>query len=145
MKKLVRLQIPFESLLDTLIFLDIDQLYQLKDVLNRAIEQAKYNKLRDLLAAEKWLEAELETVAIMWKISGSKIPGFIHCEYINKIPCEDLQAIDNLWTKYSKGHFGFSVQKRIWDEIRGTTYDTYDRQDFKSFMKVGRKFDSRVG
>lgn len=145
MKKLVRLQIPFESLLDTLIFLDIDQLYQLKAVLTKTIEQAKYNKLRDLLAAENWLEAEQETATVLWEISGSKIPGFIHGEYIKKIPCEDLQAIDNLWTEYSNGHFGFSVQKRIWNEIRGKPYDTYDTQDFKSFMKVGRKFDSRVG
>ncbi len=142
MRKLVQLQIPFESLLDTLTSLDIDQLYQLKDVLNRTIEQAKYNKLRDLLASKKWVKAEQETAAVMWKISGSKIPGFIHGEYIKKIPCEDLQTIDNLWTEYSNGHFGFSVQRRIWNEIGGKPYDT---QDFKSFMKIGRKFDIRVG
>ena len=145
MTKLIQLQIPFDSLLDTLISLDINQLYQLKDVVNRAIEQAKYNKLRDLLAAGEWLEADQETAAVMWTISGSQIPGFIHGEYIKKIPCEDLKAIDNLWTEYSNGHFGFSVQKQIWDEIQEKAYDTYDTQDFKSFMKVGRKFDGSVG
>ena len=145
MRKLVQLQIPFESLIDTLTSLDIDQLYQLKNVLDRAIEQNKYNKLRDLLAAGEWLEADKETAAVMWTISGSKIPGFIHGEYINKIPCEDLQAIDNLWTKYSNGRFGFSVQKRIWDDVGGKPYDTYDILDLKSFTKVCKKFCSLVG
>ncbi|MFM6400419.1 GUN4 domain-containing protein, partial [Planktothrix sp.] len=38
---------------------------------------------------------------------------------INNFPCEDLRTIDQLWVKYSNGHFGFSIQKKIWLEIGG--------------------------
>ncbi len=38
---------------------------------------------------------------------------------IEDIPCTDLRTIDQLWVKYSDGHFGFSVQKRIWEELGG--------------------------
>lgn len=38
---------------------------------------------------------------------------------IQKFPCEDLKTIDQLWVKYSKGRFGFSIQKQIWQEVGG--------------------------
>ena len=33
---------------------------------------------------------------------------------INEFPCQDLCNINRLWTKYSRGKFGFSVQNKIW-------------------------------
>lgn len=41
----------------------------------------------------------------------------------------DLKTIDELWTKYSDGRFGFSIQSQIWKELGGKelggTYDNY--------------------
>lgn len=39
-------------------------------------------------------------------------------EDIRKFPCSSLKAIDQLWTQYSGGHFGFSVQSRIYEECK---------------------------
>ena len=39
---------------------------------------------------------------------------------IDNFPCEDLRTIDQLWVKYSDGRFGFSVQKRIYQNLGGT-------------------------
>jgi len=47
-----------------------------------------------------------------------------------------LRTIDQLWVKYSNGRFGFSVQKRIYQSLRGTT--KYDE-------KVWERFGDRVG
>lgn len=33
---------------------------------------------------------------------------------ILRLPAEDLKTIDALWTIYSEGQFGFSVQKQLW-------------------------------
>jgi hypothetical protein len=41
----------------------------------------------------------------------------IDTESIEKFPCADLRTIDRLWVKYSDGRFGFSVQKRIWENV----------------------------
>ena len=73
-----------------------------------------YTKLRDLLAAGEWKEADRETRSLMLKIAGLKQEDKLDIQSIRNFPCTDLRTIDTLWVKYSNGHFGFSVQKRIW-------------------------------
>ena len=100
-----------------------------------------YRKLRELLTAGKWNEADYETLAIMLKVCRREneswlqvknqvkdigeflekfpclSPGWLRVKDIKKFPCTDLSTIDQLWVTYSKGRFGFSVQKRIYDAI----------------------------
>jgi GUN4-like/CHAT domain len=79
-----------------------------------------YTLLRDLLANSKWQEADQETMAIMLKIFTREKEGWLRSQDIEKFPCSHLQVIDQLWVKYSNGRFGFSVQKRIWQDIGAT-------------------------
>ena len=74
-----------------------------------------YTRLRNLLAAGKWREADQETNAVMLKAAGTEKEDCLSSESIQNFPCTDLRTIDQLWVKYSGGHFGFSVQKRIWE------------------------------
>lgn len=76
-----------------------------------------YTRLRDLLKAGQWKEADQETLAVMLKATGREQEGWLDRESINNFPCADLRTIDQLWVKYSDGHFGFSVQKRIWESV----------------------------
>lgn len=78
-----------------------------------------YQKLRDLLKAGNWREADQETARVMLKVTGREEEGWLDIESINNFPCTDLRTIDRLWVKYSNGRFGFSVQKRIWQEVGG--------------------------
>ena len=85
----------------------------------------RYQKLRDLLKAEKWKEADKETANVMLQVAGREEEGWLDTDDIKNFPCEDLRLIDQLWLKYSNGRFGFSVQKRIWQEVGGKVdYDT---------------------
>ncbi|WP_293181188.1 MULTISPECIES: GUN4 domain-containing protein [unclassified Microcoleus] len=94
-----------------------------------------YSKLRDLVAANKWEEADRETLRVMLKVAGTK-QEWLDTESIEKFPCEDLRTIDQLWVKYSKGHFGFSVQKLIYQSLGGTSgYNS----------EVWGRFGDRVG
>jgi Ca2+-binding EF-hand superfamily protein len=88
-----------------------------------------YTKLRDLLAQRKWKEADEETLAVMLKVAGREEDGSLRVEDIKKFPCTDLRAIDTLWVKYSKGRFGFSIQRRIWDssDVNGNLGKFVDR------------------
>ncbi|HEY9606946.1 MAG TPA: GUN4 domain-containing protein, partial [Allocoleopsis sp.] len=89
-----------------------------------------YTKLRDLLTQGNWKEADEETLLVMLKVAGRKKDSWLRVEDIEKFPCTDLRTIDTLWVKYSKGRFGFSVQKRIWESVGGTPdadYETYCR------------------
>jgi uncharacterized caspase-like protein len=76
-----------------------------------------YRRLRDLLKAEEWKKADQETLAVMLEVSGRQKEGWLDYESIKNFPCTDLRTIDQLWIKYSKGHFGFSVQKRIYESV----------------------------
>jgi len=85
-----------------------------------------YTKLRDLLATGQWKEADEETANKMLQVAERTSEGWLSEEDIDRFPCEDLRTIDQLWVKYSKGLFGFSVQKRIYQSLGGTR--EYDRK-----------------
>jgi hypothetical protein len=97
-----------------------------------------YAKLRDLLKAGKWKEADRETndcMRCMREVMDRQNEGCLGVEEIKEFPCQDVQNIDRLWVKYSNGKFGFSVQKKIWQEC-GSPMENND--DWK-------KFGDRVG
>ena len=95
-----------------------------------------YTKLRDLLATEEWEEADEETTNKMVEAAGRTKERWLRIEDIDRFPCEDLRTIDQLWVKYSNGHFGFSVQKRIYESLGGSR--EYDE-------KIWEAFGDRVG
>jgi len=88
-----------------------------------------YTRLRDLLAAGKWKEADKETLKVMLKATRREKEYYFTRESIDNFPCDDLRTIDQLWVEYSQGHFGFSVQKKIWLEVGG--------KDDKTIWKLG--------
>ena len=94
-----------------------------------------YKKLRDLLAAGKWQEADKETRAIMLKVCNRENKLLLTQTQIEEFPCEDLHTIDQIWVKYSNGHFGFSVQKLIWQMIGGCRQANYQTEcDFGDWV-----------
>ncbi|MCC3529635.1 MAG: GUN4 domain-containing protein [Microcoleus sp. PH2017_22_RUC_O_B] len=90
-----------------------------------------YINLRNLLAAKKWQEADYETGKMMLKVASREEEGWLEPEHLEKFPCEDLRTIDQLWVKYSNGRFGFSVQKRIYQSLGGTS--KYDDEIWNQF------------
>jgi serine/threonine protein kinase len=96
-----------------------------------------YMHLRKLLAAKQWKEADQETERVMLKVANRGKEGWLDRESIEKFPCEDLRTIDQLWVKASNGHFGFSVQKRIWQEVGG-------KIDYETEKRLGDRVGWRV-
>ncbi len=94
-----------------------------------------YAKLRDLLQANQWKEADRETYLRMLEAVGRKDGDWLRAEELLTFACADLQTIDRLWVKYSNGHFGFSVQKKIWQQCGSPTSDGKDWDRF--CVKVG--------
>ena len=67
-----------------------------------------YTRLRDLLVAGKWKEADEETRKVMLKAARREKELYFDEESIENFPCDDLRTIDQLWVKYSQGHLGAS-------------------------------------
>ncbi|MGM3307603.1 GUN4 domain-containing protein [Anabaena sp. WFMT] len=103
--------------------------------LKSAVEQ-DYTRLHDLLAAEKWKEADKETARVMLAVMKRGQEGWLDVEHIDNFPCEDLCIIDKLWIRYSNGKFGFSVQKNIYQGLGGTR--NYE-------PKIWTAFEDKVG
>ncbi|MBD2092556.1 GUN4 domain-containing protein [Microcoleus sp. FACHB-1515] len=89
-----------------------------------------YERLRDLLKANQWQEADEETESIIASLCGKEALNFdnrtVFGSYISdnltaddivNISRKNLSIIDNLWVVYSGGRFGFSVQKQIFEYV----------------------------
>ncbi len=108
-----------------------------------------YTRLRDLLAAGRWKEAEGETKRVMLQAAGREKEGLLDRESSENFPKQDLRTIDQLWVKFSNGRFGFSVQKRILERLVGqenVNPETSERyscaEDFKAHIN---EFGEYVG
>jgi hypothetical protein len=80
-----------------------------------------YTPLRDLLAAGNWREADQETYRVMIRAVGKNEGDWFTVDELSNFPCVDLKTIDSLWVNYSNGHFGFSIQKKIWQACGSPT------------------------
>jgi hypothetical protein len=73
-----------------------------------------YTKLRALLSASKWQEANQETWNVMCQAARKNAGSVLSAEDIKQIACDDLKIIDSLWKQYSQGRYGFSAQNQIY-------------------------------
>lgn len=118
-----------------------DLLFNEKQILDRSLfsdsyTKADYRTLRSLLIAQKWAEADIETEQLMLKIASRQVEGYLDLQQIESFPIAELKTIDYLWTKYSDGRFGFSVQKCIYQSLGGN--DIYNQ-------KIWEEFGDRIG
>lgn len=82
--------------------------------------EADYTSLRNLLIAQRYQEADWETYRVVLEVAQRERKGWLrHCD-LDDFPSLDLQTIDRLWVVYTNGHFGFSVQKQIYQGLGGT-------------------------
>ena len=77
---------------------------------------ANYVPLLTALQLEKWEAADQLTRDMLIWIGGegTRERNFVYFAEAKGLPMKDMKTIDDLWTVYSKGKFGYSVQKKIW-------------------------------
>ncbi|MBD1856852.1 MULTISPECIES: GUN4 domain-containing protein [Leptolyngbya] len=80
-----------------------------------------YIPLRNMLKKGQWQDADEETFRVMCAVTGREKEKWLREEDLRQFPSQDLRTIDRLWRKHSGGRFGFSVQKRIWQECGSPT------------------------
>ncbi|MDY6785767.1 MAG: serine/threonine-protein kinase [Cyanobacteriota bacterium] len=98
-----------------------------------------YSCLQHLLASQQWKEANQETIAFILRVAGKATESDLIEQDIQFFPCTELRTIDQLWVKYSKGRFGFSIQKEIWCSLGGD-----DANEFEFWERFGQRVGWRV-
>ncbi len=108
------------------------ELRQLKDELP---EENFYSQLEDYLQQGDWRKADEETAWLFYLVFVQQ--GYENWyELCEKFPSKTLNQIDQLWVDYSQGHFGFSIQKRIWESVGGNP-----NADYLTWTKFGKQVE----
>lgn len=94
-------------------------------------------KLEDSLREKQWRDADRLTLRILILASQKNNTYLfgssdLSISDVERISCTDLRTVDELWVKYSNGHFGFSVQNEIWQEV--------EKDETAFCLRVGWKF-----
>lgn len=106
------------------------------------------SRLRDLLKAKNFKEADIETRRILLHISNRQSVGYLRDEDILNLSCQNLREIDQLWSQYSNGKFGYTAQKKIWKKHGinlDSTFTTVRASPYVFVEEISKGFPSEVG
>ena len=117
-----------------------ERLARMEDKLMLITDIERYQKLQGLLKVGKLLEADDETVRVIMQEASKTDREDLTPDEVKVFPCSVLRVIDRLWTTYTGGRFGFSVQLKIYQEVGGTL-ETAIAQDLDTLRRLG----DRVG
>ncbi len=84
--------------------------------LTAVAQDSKYQLLEALLKMQHWQGADEETYRLIITTVGKEKGQVLSRVDLKNFPYDDLRTLDQLWVKYSKGKWGFSIQKQIWQE-----------------------------
>jgi serine/threonine protein kinase len=92
-----------------------------------------YTRLRDFLFNKNWKEADRETWTVLCQCLSLPPETKLEIDRIYQLPCADLQTVDRLWGYYSQGRFGFSIQKQIYESVKGDYIRFCDRVNWPTY------------
>ncbi|NJK34469.1 MAG: protein kinase [Oscillatoriales cyanobacterium SM2_2_1] len=92
----------------------------------------EFQQLEEYLIASKWREADRETARLLLILMEQEKRGYLNEDDIAALPCDTLHTLDDLWIMHSVSTFGFSIQKKIWQNVGGT-----DNYDYDVYCKFG--------
>jgi len=103
------------------------------DSVAEQVKDVRYADLESYLKKNQWKEADSETYRLMITEIGKEEGQWFDSEDILNFPCDPLKAIDELWVNYSSGRFGFSVQRKMYEDCGGNPDGKYYPPTWKRF------------
>lgn len=95
--------------------------------------EAEYQQLETSLRNEEWRKADWLTWNLLETLVDTNNSGWLNEKEIKKLSCSHLLKIDQLWRGYSREKFGFSVQKKIYENIGGAYNSSFNIGAYRSF------------
>lgn len=103
------------------------------------------NPIEKALTSKNWREANRLTSNKLLELAGKQQQRYLTASDIKKLPCTDLQTIDQLWLQNSNNQFGLSVQAKIWQNIKGKNYqDSLRFEEIVGWDKTQPIFDQKA-
>ena len=109
------------------------------DEIAKDFREHLYAGLESLLKQDRLREADFKTFEVMLYITGQTEERVLSIKSLENFDCKALKEIDNLWYNYPQRpqHFGFRVQKEIWQKNGSPTFD--------SPIEIWRQFNIDLG
>jgi len=103
------------------------------------ITKPNYTQLKSYLANEQWQQADAESDRLLLQAAGKS--SSLDADSIDKLSCKTLQTIDEMWLQNSDGRFGFTPQKKAYQQTGNqfgqhieSTYEKFgDRLKWRTF------------
>ena len=103
-----------------------------------SLKEHFYARLEHFLKSKNWRAADFTTSTLMLFIADREKRLFLNIPQIENFSCTALQRIDKLWVDNSNKHFGFSVQKRIWEDHGlglGIKPSDWNQNDWDNYLR----------
>jgi hypothetical protein len=120
-----------------------ERVTKIEDTLLLVADVYRFKRLQELLAAGDWRQADRETIQVILSVTEAPNLESISPNDVRQFPCNELYVIDRLWTNYSQGRFGFSVQAQLYQSVGGSL-ETTIAQDYSVIERFGDRVGWRV-
>ena len=100
-----------------------------------------YSDLEKPLKQQKWREADMLTANLMLQAGDLDNSEWLDSNEISNFSCLEINKINLLWRDYSKGKFGFDIQKEIYLKT-GNILGEYNEKAYKEFGRQIGWFDN---
>jgi hypothetical protein len=120
-----------------------ERVAKIEDTLLLVADVYRFGRLQKLLAAGDWRQADRETIQVILSVTEAPDLESISPNDVRQFPCHELHVIDRLWTNYSQGRFGFSVQAQLYQSVGGSL-ETTIAQDYSVIERFGDRVGWRV-
>jgi hypothetical protein len=120
-----------------------ERVTKIEDTLLLVADVYRFKRLQELLASGDWRQADRETIQVILSVTKAPDLESISPNDVRQFPCNELHVIDRLWTNYSQGRFGFSVQAQLYQSVGGSL-ETTIAQDYSVIERFGDRVGWRV-
>ncbi|MEM7713249.1 MAG: AAA-like domain-containing protein [Cyanobacteria bacterium P01_A01_bin.68] len=103
-----------------------------------SLKEHFYTRLENSLKLKNWGAADSITDTLVLFIADRQKQRYLNIRSLMKFSCSELKKLDDLWVQNSQGHFGLSVQKRIWIETGnrfGVKPSDWNQNDGKNYFR----------
>ncbi len=76
----------------------------------------EYQYLENLLKEQRYEEADRVTWRIVLQLAEAEGRGYLELDEVMLLPPAELVHLDQLWHRYSQGRWGFTVQRRLFEQ-----------------------------
>ncbi|MEH2398571.1 AAA-like domain-containing protein [Nostoc sp.] len=127
-----------------LLYRQMKELDSSNTVYAESLRKHLLNELDYLMQKQRWSDANLKNWEFILYSAGRE--SSLVLSDVRNFNCANLKELDALWVKNSRGHFGYSVQKKIFRASGNSLDFDWEKGEFRNWnQKVYSNFAKKVG